>query len=387
MFKLLKGALLYTPSCIGQKDVLIFSDKIAWIGDDSTYFEKMPEVEVIHADGKLLTPGFIDQHVHITGGGGEGGFSTRTPEVDISDLVEGGITTVIGVLGTDGVTRNTESLYAKAKALETEGITTYIYSGSYQLPVLTITDSIQRDLVFIDKVVGVGEIAIADHRSFQPTVTELSRIASEARNGGLIAKKAGVVHIHLGSGKDGFKLIEDTMNATDLPGSQFVVTHVNRSLITLKQAGKFTETGGVIDLSAGFEVNEMWKDCIPAYDAFKLLRDWGIREEQITMSSDGNGSIPVFDFLGEIIEVKAESCKVLLNDLRKMIVDSNIPLENVLKLVTENPARVLKLQNSKGSIKVGWDADVNIFDDNLNLEMVVAKGRVVVKDGKYNQGG
>ena len=71
------------------------------------------------------------------GGGGEGGFSTRTPEATLSDLTTAGVTTVVGTLGTDGIARDMNALLAKARGLEEEGITTYIYTGSYRLPLRT----------------------------------------------------------------------------------------------------------------------------------------------------------------------------------------------------------------------------------------------------------
>ena len=71
-------------------------------------------------------PGFIDGHVHMTGGGGEGGYATRTPELSLSDAIRGGVTTIVGCLGTDGVTRSLAALLAKARALDEEGISTFI---------------------------------------------------------------------------------------------------------------------------------------------------------------------------------------------------------------------------------------------------------------------
>ena len=124
---LVKNAEVYAPEYLGKKDVLICGGKIEKIQDE---IGSLPvECEVLDAEGKMLTPGFIDQHVHITGGGGEGSFHTRTPELQLSELVENGITTVIGLLGTDGITRSVENLYAKTKALCEEGVSAYMLTG------------------------------------------------------------------------------------------------------------------------------------------------------------------------------------------------------------------------------------------------------------------
>ncbi|MCX7922642.1 MAG: beta-aspartyl-peptidase [Clostridia bacterium] len=382
MFTLIRGASVYTPDYIGQKDVLIAFDRIAGIGDfDDRQFPV--ELEVINAQGKLLMPGFIDQHVHIAGGGGEGGFSTRTHEIHVCDLVENGITTVIGVLGTDGVTRSLEELYAKAKALEEEGVTAYIYSGSYQIPVKTFTGSIQRDIVLIDKVLGVGEIALSDHRSFQPTVDELARIASEARNGGLISGKPGVVHLHLGNDSKGLELVFKLAEGTPIPIRQFVPSHVNRKGSLFNQAIRFAHMGGFIDLTAGMEPKNSFDDCVPVYIALKQLLDCGVDDGSITVSSDGNGSIPVFDSDGVLVSIEAGSCKVLLDDMRKAVFEYGVPLDKALKTVTVNPAKMLRLDAFKGAISVGKHADIVLTDSDLNIEKVFAKGKEMVDSGKY----
>jgi beta-aspartyl-dipeptidase (metallo-type) len=385
MLTLIKHASVYSPVYLGEKDILLAFDKIAYISECIECIEilKKYECEVIEGSGKLVLPGFIDQHVHMIGGGGEGGFSSRTCEVGITDLVENGITTVVGVLGVDGITRSLEGLYAKSRELESEGVSTYIYSGSYQLPVLTMTGSIQRDLALIDKVVGVGEIAIADHRSFQPTAEELARIAAEARNGGMISGKAGVVHLHVGDGPEGLNLIFKAIRQSAIPLRHFIPTHINRNSIVLKHALELLELGGFADMTAGFDDKDKASGCMPAPNALKFFVDSGAPIGNITMSSDGNGSIPEFDSRGELIGIKAGSCKVLLDDVRKAVLEFNMPLEQVLKTVTINPARVLRLDRFKGSIAQGKHADLVLMDKSLNVETVFSMGRKVVEGGKY----
>jgi len=386
MLTLIKGASIYAPEYIGEKDVLLAFDRIAYVGgpiDVSGVFFA-DRVEVIDAGGKLLVPGFIDQHVHIAGGGGEGGFSSRTREVDAADLLESGITTAIGVLGVDGITRRPESLYAKAKELENKGISTYIYTGSYQVPVMTITGSIERDLALIDKVVGVGEVALSDHRSFYPTVDELARIAAQARNGGMISGKAGVVHLHIGDNQEGLEPVFQVVRRTGIPARQFIPTHVNSNSIVLKHGLEFLNMGGFIDLTAGFEDEESAVGSMPAYRALKYFLESGADEDRITMSSDGHGSVPVFDSNGELIGIEAGNCKVLLEDVKKAVLDMNIPMEKVLKTVTSNPAKALRLDKFKGSIAEGKHADLILMDRELNIEAVFSMGKKLVEGGKSN---
>ena len=167
---IIRNAKVYQPEYAGRKDILILNGKIAAVGENLTAdFGGCIEVREIQGEGMAAVPGFIDSHEHILGGGGEGGFHTRTPEASLKDLTMNGITTVVGCIGTDGIGRDMTALLAKAHGLENEGISTYAYTGSYQVPVRTLTDSILKDIMMLDKVIGVGEVAISDHRSSQPT--------------------------------------------------------------------------------------------------------------------------------------------------------------------------------------------------------------------------
>ena len=191
---LIKNAEVYAPEYIGKKDILICNETIECISDE---IKEVPfEHEVMDGTGMILTPGLIDQHVHVTGGGGEGSFHTRTPELQLSELVNGGITTVVGLLGTDGVTRSVENLYAKVMALNEEGVSAYMLTGAYDYPGPTITGEPEKDITFIEKVLGV-KLAISDHRAPNVTVDELIRLASKTRVAGMLSGKPGIVTLHI----------------------------------------------------------------------------------------------------------------------------------------------------------------------------------------------
>lgn len=121
---LIKKAEVYGPEPLGRKDVLVAGGKILAVDDAITKPDKI-DVDVVTADGLLMIPGLIDAHVHIAGAGGEGGPATRTPELVLGQLLEGGITSVVGCLGTDGLTRNLESVLMKVKALLCQGVSAW----------------------------------------------------------------------------------------------------------------------------------------------------------------------------------------------------------------------------------------------------------------------
>lgn len=371
MIKIIKNVEVFSPQPLGRKDILIASDKIVAV-EDSIILNGL-YVQIIDGSDKIAVPGFIDSHVHIIGGGGEGGFKTRTPELIFSDLVKGGITTVIGCLGTDGVTRNLNSLYAKAKALDEEGVTCYIYSGSYRVPIVTFTGSLLQDLILIDKVIGAGEIALSDHRSSQPTLEEVKRIAADARVGGILSAKAGIVNLHLGDGDSMLDMIYEIVSKTEIPITQFLPTHVNRNKKLLNEGLNYTKMGGFVDFTTS--TGSLLEEDLQAWKALKLYIENGF-EDQITFSSDGQGSLPRFNEKKEFIGLDVGKVTSVYEQFR-LAVRHGVAIEKALKAVTQNAAKILKLHN-KGIIAQKKDADILLLDHDLTIVDVIAKGKVLM---------
>ena len=378
MFKLLKNGICYAPEFLGNKDILVAFNKIYKIAENIPE-DNLMDLEVIDCTGKIICPGFIDQHLHITGGGGEEGFKSRIPEIKLSDILVAGITTVVGVLGFDSITKNIEGLLAKARALEAEGLNTYIYTGSYEIPTATITGKVIKDITLIDKIIGVGEIAISDHRSSHPTIDMLREIASEARAGGLLANKAGVVHIHVGDGKNGLKPLTELLENSDYPIDMFVPTHLNRNKNLFYQAIEFARIGGNIDFTAG----ESSENGYSVPDALELILREKVPIDRVTVSSDGNGSIPSMDSGASVGKVSQ-----LLEDIRTCVIERKLDLAIVLKTVTENVAKRIKLYPRKGVLSEGSDGDILIINkQDFSINTVFIGGEKFIDNGKIAKKG
>lgn len=381
MITLLRQGNVFAPESLGTKDILILGKKIGAIANPGEIRIEGLEVQIIDTSEKILVPGFIDSHVHILGGGGEGGPATRAPEITIEDIISSGVTTVIGCLGTDGVTRHMESLLAKARGLEEEGITTYIFSGSYEIPVKTITGSIRSDLVLVDKVIGAGEIAISDHRSSQPSFEEIARLAAECRVGGLLGGKAGVLHFHLGDGPRRLKMLFKLIKETEIPPTQVIPTHVNRNRQLLEEAMEFVLAGGYMDITAGIPVGPQDKRSVSLEKAILRCLEKQILLERITVSSDSNGSIPHFDDKGKLLGLTIATQKDLLEKLRSLVKKNILSLSDALRLFSTNPAHYYKF-DQKGEIKAGKDADFLLLDRDYNLTDSFARGKRMMAEGK-----
>ncbi|WP_226668936.1 beta-aspartyl-peptidase [Metabacillus litoralis] len=380
MLTLIKNGEIYTPDFLGKKDILLTHDKIGFIEDEISIPNGFVDVKVIDANGMKVVPGFIDAHVHITGGGGEGSYKTRTPEIQLTDVTTSGITTLVGVIGTDGTTRTMSNLLAKARGLEEEGISCYVHTGSYQVPVKTLTGKIEDDLILIDKIIGVGEIAISDHRSSQPTVEEMAKIASAARIGGMLSGKAGIVNIHVGDSHDHLDLLLQVVSSTDLPIRQFYPTHINRNPHLFEAGIEYAKKGGWVDFTTSTIPKFLEEGEVKCSIGLRRMLEAGVSIEQITFTSDGQASLPDFDKDGEMIGLKIGKVNTLFKEVKDAVKEENVDLARALKVITSNPAKVLKL-HQKGEVKVGKDADLVLLDDNLNVQSVWAKGQHMVDDG------
>ncbi len=371
MLKLIKNSQLYTPKFLGVKDILIAGDKIIAIDDNLDQFSQ--DAEVWDAQGKMVTPGFIDQHIHISGAGGKDGFSSRTPDVDLKQLISCGSTTVMGLLGTDGTSRSLKSLFSKVKALKQQGISAYMLCGYYGVESPTLTDDIQSDMIFIDPVLGC-KIAISDIRSSYPTALELLRKLRDVRVAGSLSNKKGILHVHLGDLDTKLDVLFDLVKKYQFPIEHISPTHVARTKALFDQAIDFGKLGGMIDITTGAS-----KYTEP-HKAVLYALEQGLSIDKITFSTDGHAGLTNFNENGQPIGVKIAQVDKNLEEVVNLI-KTGFPMEEALKLITTNPATNLGLKN-KGQIAVGFDADLCCFDADYNLMDVFALGQQMMIESK-----
>ena len=333
---------------------------------------------VIECEGRRLLPGFIDAHTHITGGGGESGFSTRVPAPFLSQFTSAGVTSVVGVLGTDDTTRDTRSLVAQAYALREHGLGAWCHTGGYHVPATTLTGSVRDDIVFLDPVIGVGELAISDHRSSQPTYEEILRIAADAHVSGLITGKAGILHLHLGDGARGLDLVRRALDESEIPARVFNPTHVNRRKSLFDEAVLLAARGSSVDITA-FPVAED-DDAWAADVALMRYLDSGAPANKVTISSDGGGCLPEFNADGVMTKMDVGRSAALMLTLKSLL-EQGVPLEVILPAVTSNVAELLRFHH-RGRIAEGHRADLVLLDEKHNIESVMVGGIWHVRDGK-----
>jgi len=371
MFVLIKNIDVYTPKSIGINDILICGNKIIEIGKNLDYSFK--NIKVIDGSGKKAIPSFIDQHIHILGGGGEGGYRTRVPEVNLSELLRGGVTTLVGLLGTDCITRSLESLIAKTKALKEYGLTAYCLTGGYEYPSPTITGCVKKDIVMIEEIIGI-KLALSDHRSSSVTMNELEKIALSARVGGMLSGKAGYVKLHMGDADSALDLVFDILKKGEIPILIFRPTHVSRKEKLFYQSIDFNKMGGYIDLTASDN------NILTVIELFKILNKENALLDKVTLSSDGNGSWSTYDSFGNITDIGAASSNGIYKQIKNLVQNNVYSLEDALPFGTSNVANALGIASTKGYIKENYSSDILILDEKLEIDTVIANGNVLMEN-------
>lgn len=377
MLTLLKNAQVYAPEALGLMDVLLANGSILQLAPNIELKASHGLVDSIDLSGNILAPGFVDALVHFTGGGGEGGFAYRTAELSFEDAAPTGVTTLVGALGTDSVTRTPAQVLGKARELSAMGLSCYCYTGSYHLPVKTITGSIEQDIVLIPEMIGVGELAIADHRASQASVQAFTEVAAEARVAGLLAGKKGISFFHVGDGKGKLNLLREIVKQSDLSITQLYPTHCNRNQALFNDALAFLSEGGVIDFTTSTIPQFIEEGEVSCPKALKTIVDKGLDWQRVSFSSDANASLPLFDDAGELVGMQAGKLESLYLAAKEAVQSYQVPLDIALSVISRNPAKILGLKN-KGQLAAGFDADLVVLDQqSLVIKQVFAKGQSI----------
>ena len=373
----LTDAETFAPAPLGRKTLVVGGTTLLAVLDAPPSLAGL-DAETVDLGGARVVPGFVDAHVHVTGGGGEAGPHTAAPAAGLSAYTRAGVTSVVGLLGTDDTTRTTGGLLRQVHALRAEGLSAWAWTGGYHLPPTTLTGSVRSDIAFVREIVGFGELAVSDHRSSQPTFDEVARVAADCHVGGLMTGKAGVLHLHVGDGERGLALVRRLLDETELPPRTFHPTHVNRRRALLDEAFAVAEQGVTVDVTAFPPPAE--GDEVAALDAVAAYHDAGLPPEHLTVSSDGGGCLPTFSHQGELLAMDFATSGALA-DLVAAWCAGGRPLDAVLPALTSNPAGLLRLRG-KGRIVAGMDADLVVLGDDHRPRHVMARGRWHVRDGR-----
>jgi beta-aspartyl-dipeptidase (metallo-type) len=359
MFILIEDGELYAPERRGRQSILVAGSEIVKVGDvDRRALEALDvECEVIDASNCCVTPGMIDPHEHLLGGSGEGSLALQSPMLFPREILRAGVTTVVGTLGVDTTMKTVQGLLGRVKALTEEGIDAYMWTGGYNVPPTTLLGSVRQDMMYVEAVIGAGEVAISDERGLNQSAQELAKLVRDTHVGGLLTGKCGLTHFHLGEERTRLAPLRDIMEQFQVKPEWLYPTHVQRNEKLLDEAIELANAGAYVDFDVVNRDLAKWLD---------YYLEHGGPSDKLTISSDADSSTP----------------DILREQVRGLVLEHGHALEDVLCLVTVNPACALKLK-SKGRVEAGKDADLVLLDrDSLEVRHVIARGRLVVRDGE-----
>ncbi|MGB7996312.1 MAG: beta-aspartyl-peptidase [Photobacterium halotolerans] len=373
MLRIIQNVRLFAPEDQGICHLVICGNRIHSVSDT---LPAIPSdmADVINGHGMWLAPGFIDGLVHSVGGGGEGGFINRTPEIHADDMLKNGVTTAVSALGTDAITRNLPNLLGKCRELSAKGIDSYFYTGSYHLPPTTLTGSVATDLLYIPEIIGIGELALSDLRGSVIRFDDLYAIARQVRTSANLAGKKGVVFCHIGDHPDQLTLLDDLIEKTELPYSLFIPTHINRNPALFTAGIRYARAGGFIDITTSTNQGLLDDGEVFCSEALAKALQAGVPVERISFSSDANASLPRFDADGNTIGVDTGRIASLYEAVQLAVTRYGVPFDLAIQCITSTPANALGFHR-KGYIRPGFDADlVLIQPDNMQIKQVWSQG-------------
>jgi beta-aspartyl-dipeptidase (metallo-type) len=357
---------IYAPKPLGKGSLLLAGGQILGIGEkgkisgDALAEAARPfkaELETIDAKSCYVFPGLIDPHQHLTGGSGEEGYASQSPPLTHAELALSGVTTVVGCLGVDARMKTLPDLLGRVKALKENGFSAYAFTGGYEIPPATLLGSVRDDIIFIEEVIGAGEVAIADVRSAEPTCRQLAKVVSQSYIAGTLSRKAGVVHFHVGEGKKRLQILRSLLEDYEVKAESLYPTHIERGEKLMREGIELAKCGATVDMDTVEGKLVRW---------LKFYRDEGGDLDRLTVSSDADSSSP----------------ETRLACFREALTEKVLPIEKLLPLFTSNIARTLKLK-SKGRLESGRDADVLVVKkDTLEIRHLIANGRWLIRNGK-----
>ena len=360
----------------------IDNGKIAYIGnDESVITEALP-----HVDGQVILPGFIDEHIH-------------------------------GAAGSDAMDGTVEDLSKIANAIAKEGTTGFLATTMTQSP-----ENIKKAMRAVKEyrelspetgaaVLGIhleGPFISVKHVGAQPiqyvakpdpavfdeynkesgNAIKIVSLAPEVEGADMLIrhlKEKGVIASagHTDAGYDDMiKAVENGLtNVTHCYNAQKPLHH--REIGTVGSAFLIDS----LDCEAICDTIHL---CVPAiklliknkpHDKFTLITD-SIRAKHLPdgLSELGGQEVIVKNGEARLKDGTLAGSVLKMNvAIKNLVLKCDVPFTDAVDFATINPAKALKIDDIKGSIKVGKDADLTVMNDDFSIALTLRNGKEIYK--------
>ena len=387
--KIINGQIITPYRIIKNGTLLINGHQIEAVAEGDI---EVPDYEVIDAKGNYVSPGFIDIHIH---GGGGHDFMDATEEAYLK------IAEVHATYGTTAMAPTTLTcakedllkaidLYKSADAKNTKGAQ---FIGMHlEGPYFALSQSGAQDPRYIrnpdveeyKEVISYGENLIK-RWSVAPELPGAIEMGKYLKSNGIIAAIAHTDAIYeevLEAVENGYSL------ATHLYSAMSGVTRRN----TYRYAGVI-ESAFLIDamdveiIADGIHLPPplLKLVCkIKGPDRIALITDAmrgaGMPEgESILGNKDTGLKVIIENGVAIMADRSSFAGSVATTDrlVRTMVQMADVPLVEAVRMMSKTPATIMGVENTKGTITVGKDADVLIFDENINIKTTIINGKVI----------
>lgn len=348
---------------------------------------------MIDAGGKYVSPGFIDMHVH---GGGGHDFMDATPEAFLEIArthARFGTTSMFPTTLTSSRQELIDVLNAFELANSENHDGAQLVGMHMEGPYLAKAQAGAQDPRYIRNPDPEEYEDILDRYSTIKRWSSAPELPGAVRLGEYLhAKKILPAIAHTDA------IYEEVVGAFQKGYTHLTHFYSAMSGVTRRNGIRYA---GVIE--SGYLIDEMTVEIIadgihlPAPFLQLVYKLKGPRRTAlITDAMRGAGMPPGEFILGSIhqgVKVIVEDGVAKLPDrsafagsvatadrlVRNMISMANVPVPEAIRMITETPARIMNIYDRKGSIEVGKDADIVIFDDDIAIHMTMVNGKIVFK--------
>jgi imidazolonepropionase-like amidohydrolase len=377
---LIKNATVWTSDAAGKMentDVLVKNGKIMQVGkglNDAS-------ARIIDGTGKHLTPGIIDEHSHIAAFSINEGAESVTSEVRITDnlnpddiniyrQLSGGVTTSHILHGSANTIGGQTQLIKLRWGVGDEELK---FQGAPGFIKFALGENVKRsssssNTRFPDTRMGVEQVMVDAFTRAKEYEKQLK--AAEENN-----KKKGATPMVVRRDLELDALVEILNNKRHITMHSYIQSEINAAMKVADKMGYKINT--LTHILEGYKVADKMK--LHGANA-STFSDWWAYKVEVQDAIPYNAAIMHKTGLNVAINSDdAEMARRLNQEAAKAIKYGGISEEDALKMVTINPAKMLRVDDKTGSIKVGKDADLVLWSDHPLS--VYAKAEKTIVDG------
>ncbi|MBQ6999173.1 MAG: N-acetylglucosamine-6-phosphate deacetylase [Clostridia bacterium] len=383
--RIINGKLILSEGIV-EKYLYIENGKITAVTNDELFFD-----EEIDANGNYVSPGFIDIHVH-GGGGYEFVDATFEAVKNAANIhFEHGTTTIYPTISAYDYSKTVNALETLRKYKDNDEVLPHIYGVHLEGPYFSPKQSGAQDPEFI-RTPDENEYTklyndcgdIIKRWSYAPELPNSNKFLNFLIEKGIIASAGhtDAEYSHIKSAyENGMKLITHLYSCTSTitRKSGFRILGVIETAYFYDDIDVETITDGCHLppelISLIYKIKSDENMCLVT-DA---IRHGGMDNVESETCENGNMPYIIEDGVAKLADRSAFAGSIATTDVlvRTCVKKAGIPMPSAIKMITEVPARIMKL-DKKGKLCVGYDADILILDEDINIKKVMtAKGEII----------